>query len=116
MPKFLTLSAVFAAAALSACAGAQAHANGLTDVCGQALNHVQVEQGHISPPILLLPDVGGDFDTSPQQEWNYLGTLTDPITVHCFPNADKSGQKDVNLPANTKRCILNVENVMSCGG
>jgi hypothetical protein len=78
-----------------------------TRSCPKGVDHVLIEEGHLVPPAIIIPDVG-DRGDSPNEEWNYLGSNPSdlwPVTAHCYYGKGHSKVIDVALPKEIRRCV-----------
>jgi hypothetical protein len=77
------------------------------NICHGAVDHVLLEEGHRSPPTMLIPDQNSDSLSAPQG-WNFLysdSSLPD-VTVHCFNKSVGSESFSVVLDRKYKRCTF----------
>jgi hypothetical protein len=75
------------------------------EICHGKVNYVLFEEGHLSPPVSIIPDKNASNKRLPQ-EWDFLNRNDDlpEVTVHCFNSRNPSATYSVVLDRKYKHC------------
>ena len=76
-------------------------------ICPSGVYSADIEVGHITPPMVLIPDVGAD-DGKPYDAWHFFSyyTRTHSVAAHCYYKS-KGRDKviDMPIPKNISKCV-----------